>query len=92
MQFEWDPTKDRKNRQKHVISFAEASRVFDDPYCITFEDNRRNYHELRENTIGQIAGILIVTVSHSERAGVIRIISARPASRHERKLYHANHP
>jgi uncharacterized DUF497 family protein len=89
MTFEWDADKAAMNLVKHGISFAEAALVFADPRRLTITDSRHT-SEHRENTIGLIAGLLIVTVTHTDRAGVTRIISARTASRQERKLYHAH--
>ncbi len=93
MVFEWDSAKDAANQSKHGLSFALAARVFADPHRITLEDNRQNYGEPRFNTTGEVAGVIIVTVCHTPRAGVTRLISARPASRLERNRYHAQtHP
>lgn len=88
MTFEWDADKAAKNLTKHGISFPEAALVFADPRRLTLTDTRHT-SEHRENTIGLIAGLLIVAVTHTDRAGVTRIISARPASRQERKRYNA---
>lgn len=88
MNFEWDATKAAKNFVKHGISFPEAALVFTDPRQLTVSDARHET-EHRENTTGMIAGVLVVTVTHTDRADVIRIISARPASRQERNRYHA---
>jgi uncharacterized DUF497 family protein len=89
MEFEWDALKAAKNLAKHGISFPEAVLVFDDPRRLTVADTRHP-SELRENTTGLVAEVLVVTVTHTDRAGVIRLISARPASRQERKRYHAH--
>jgi uncharacterized DUF497 family protein len=89
MTFEWDADKAAKNLAKHGVSFPEAALVFDDPRRLTVTDSRHT-SEHRENTIGRIAGLLIVTVTHTDRAGVTRIISARTASRQERKHYYAH--
>jgi uncharacterized DUF497 family protein len=89
MTFEWDADKAARNLAKHGISFPEAALVFADPRRLTITDTRHTF-EHRENTIGLIAGLLIVTVTHTDRAGVTRIISARTASRQERKRYHAH--
>lgn len=88
MEFEWDADKDAKNLTKHGIRFSEAALVFDDPRRLTVVDTR-HADEIRENTTGMIAEILLVTVTHTDRSGVTRLISARPASRQERKRYHA---
>lgn len=89
MTFEWDADKAAMNLVKHGISFNAAALVFADPRRLTVTDSRHT-SEPRENTIGLIAGLLIVTVTHTDRAGVTRIISARTDSCQERKLYHAH--
>ncbi len=90
MQFEWDSAKARSNLRKHKISFDQAIAIFNDPDYYTLDDNRHEYGETRQNTIGAIDEIVILCVTHTLRSGRIRLISARPASRSERKIYHAN--
>jgi len=89
MNFEWDADKAAKNLAKHGIDFSEAALVFADPRRLTVTDTRHT-SEHRENTTGHIADLLVVTVTHTDRAGVTRIISARPASKQERIRYHAH--
>lgn len=89
MQFEWDADKAEANLAKHRVSFTQAATVFLDPARLTIPDIRHTA-EPRENTTGLIQGRLF-TVTHTDRAGVIRLISARPASRQERNLYHADY-
>jgi uncharacterized DUF497 family protein len=86
MLFEWDEAKDQANIQKHGVSFETAKRIFDGP-VLTWRDNRRDYGEDCDISIGQVSTALIV-VAHTDRAGRIRLISARPASRKERQAYH----
>jgi uncharacterized protein len=86
MLFEWDADKDRINRLKHGVSFAEASAVFSG-HTLTVADERHDYGELRYKTIGESCGV-ILSVIHTPRPPSIRIISARPASRTEREAYH----
>ena len=88
MKFEWDDAKAATNLAKHGISFPEAVLVCADSERLTVVDTRHKT-EIRENTTGMIAGILIVTVTHTDRSGTTRIISARSASRQERKRHHA---
>lgn len=88
MNFEWDAGKAAKNLAKHGVSFPEAALVFADPRQLTVADTRHT-NEHRENTTGLIAGLVVVTVTHTDRSGVTRIISARSASRQERKRYYA---
>jgi uncharacterized protein len=87
MKFEWDPVKNTLNFKKHGILFEEACLVFDGP-VLTGPDNRRDYGEERQISIGSIQQLIVVVVVHTDRDGSIRIISARLASRKERKLYH----
>jgi uncharacterized DUF497 family protein len=87
MQFEWDENKNIQNRQKHGISFEEAQEIFDG-IVFTSIDERFDYEEIREISIGAIQGVVIVTVVHTERLGIIRIISARKATPKERRKYY----
>jgi uncharacterized protein len=86
MKIEWDEAKNASNIEKHGVSFTMAALIFDGP-VLTFEDDRRDYGEQRLNSIGSASGVVILTVTHTDRQGVTRIISARPASRRERKRY-----
>jgi len=87
VQFEWDPNKDAENRKKHGLSFDEASTVFGDPLALTIEDPDHSLDEVRFLTIGISKSQALIVVAHTEREGVIRIISAREPSRQERKQY-----
>jgi uncharacterized protein len=87
MQFQWDENKNSQNLKKHGISFEEAREIFDG-IVFTSIDERFDYGEIREISIGAIQGVVIVTVAHTERAGIIRIISARKATLKERKEYY----
>ena len=94
MQFEWDATKAASNLAKHGVSFDQGARVFADPAHLTLADIR-HAAEARDNTTGLVAGVICLTVTHIDRAGVTRLISARRASRKERNAYHdhrQNHP
>ncbi|MCB8839193.1 BrnT family toxin [Aurantimonas sp. VKM B-3413] len=86
MQFEWDDKKNRDNVAKHGMSFEQAARIFDG-FTVDWIDDRFAYGEIREISVGMIDGAAVVVVVHTDRAGVCRIISARPALRHERKRY-----
>jgi len=88
---EWDENKNHANRRKHGIDFTTAARVFADPNAIMRHD-RTVDSEQRWHTIAALDGglvILLVVHTINERIGepVIRIISARKATRQERKLY-----
>ncbi|MEJ7934699.1 BrnT family toxin [Sphingobium sp. AN558] len=86
MEFEWDEAKNAANIAKHGVGFATASRIFDGP-VVTWADDRTDYGEVREHSIGAVEGILFLAVIHTSRDGKQRIISARRASRAERKRY-----
>jgi len=87
LDFEWDPLKAATNEQRHRISFKEASTVFGDTLSSTIEDPDHSLGERRFLTMGiSVHGNLLV-ISHTERRGVIRIISARKATRPERRIY-----
>jgi len=88
LNFEWNEAKNASNETKHGLSFERAILVFADPNRLTIVD-LRHPGERRENTTGSVAGLLIATVTHTDRADVIRLISARLASRQEREIYHA---
>lgn len=84
--FEWDDTKNIANRHKHGIGFEEAAEIFDGP-VLTRIDDRAN-GEMREISFGFL-GSGIVVVVHTDRDGVIRIISARKATGQERNRFRA---
>ena len=87
MTYEWDPRKAAENRHKHRLDFEEASSVFLDPLALTFPDPSHSVEEHREITIGITMKGRLVFVSHCDRKGRIRIISARLAARVEQKQY-----
>lgn len=83
---EWDETKNARNIAKHGVSFELACRIFDGP-VLTAIEQREDYGEHREISIGVADGVAVLTVVHTDRLGRLRIISARPASQRERKRY-----
>jgi len=83
--FEWDQNKERLNREKHGIAFADAFAVFEDPNAITIEDNE--HEEERFVTLGMDCYGRLVVVVYTWRNENIRIISARKATRPEVKQY-----
>jgi uncharacterized DUF497 family protein len=87
MQFEWDREKAKKNLKKHKVSFDEAMTVFYDPLSATFNDTDHSADEHRLITVGYSSHSRLLVVSHTERGKTIRIISARPATAHERKRH-----
>ena len=90
LRFEWDPRKNAANRSKHGISFETACRVFEDPLVLSIPD-RVEDGEQRWQSIGRVGGLVLLLVAHTvtkaENEEVIRIISARKATRHEREQY-----
>ncbi len=87
MKFEWDHAKAQRNLRKHGVSFDEAATVFGDTLAITFDDPDHSENEQREITFGKSRKGRLLVVSHTERAGKKRIISARLMLRYERKIY-----
>ena len=91
MRFEWDEAKNLSNKRKHGIRFEEAAAVFQDPLHVSVQDRVEGGEE-RWQTFGMVGTLLLVMVAHTSheegQAGVvIRIISARQATRQERRLY-----
>lgn len=88
MNFTWDPKKAAENLKKHGVDFREAATVFDDPLSTTFPDPDHSAGERRFLIVGNSAPGRILVVSHTESGDTIRrIISARTATRRERKFY-----
>lgn len=87
MRFEWHPRKAAANLRKHGISFDEAATVFLDDLSLTGEDPDHSLHEERYVTFGISSSGRLLVVSHTDRGDRIRIISARPATRPERRIY-----
>jgi uncharacterized DUF497 family protein len=92
--FEWDEAKNLVNQRKHGISFQLASQVFLDPLFVSLKERIQD-GEQRWQTFGEVEGCLLVMVAHTVREEdahgttieVIRIISARCASRREQRIY-----
>jgi uncharacterized DUF497 family protein len=87
MEFEWDPDKAARNLAKHGVAFAEAATVFGDPMAITFYDPDHSDDEDRYLTFGWSTERRLLVISHTDRGKRNRIISARVATRRERKIY-----
>ena len=87
MHFEWDPAKAAANISKHGVSFDEASTVFADALSATAHDPDHSRGESRLLTFGMSSVGRVLVVSHTDRGSIVRIISARPATRYERKVY-----
>ena len=92
MRFEWDEDKSRSNRRKHGVSFEAAVKVFADPLLLLTEDRIVDGDE-RWHAIGAVAAAILLVVhvyrtesEHGEEE-TVRIISARPADKRERRRY-----
>jgi uncharacterized protein len=86
-EFEWDPRKAAENLRKHGVSFEEASTVFADPLAMLRVDPDHSIGEHRFLLLGMSTGGTLLVVSFGERPPRTRLISARPASRRERRDY-----
>ena len=87
MTFDWDRTKAKINLWKHKVSFEEASTALLDPLSKTDLDPDHSVVEHRFITFGMSARQRLLVVSYTERGGMIRLISARLGTRHEREIY-----
>ncbi len=85
MDYEWDETKAQANRRDHGIDFADAATVFEDDVALTASDDAS--HEERFVTLGMDAVGRLLVVVYTWRGDLIRIISARKATRTERRYY-----
>ena len=87
MRFEWNALKAARNLRKHGVSFDEASSVFFDSLSATGDDPDHSLEERRFVTFGISSSRRLLVVTHMEQRDGIRIITARLATRTERKLY-----
>ena len=87
MRFEWDSGKAAENLAKHGVSFEEAATVFRDVLSATGADPDHSFDEARFVTFGISTGGRLLAIAHTDRDDIIRIISARPATPSERKVY-----
>jgi len=87
VKFEWDPKKAWSNLQKHKVSFEEAATALSDPMAGTGADPDHSLTEDRYVTFGASSKGRLLVVVHTDRGETIRIISARVASKGERKIY-----
>jgi uncharacterized protein len=92
--FEWDEHKARENLRKHRVSFEEASTVFADERALLIDDPDHSAEEHRFILLGLSSSLRSLVVCHCYREGdeVIRIISARKATRREREQYEERNP
>ncbi len=87
MEFEWDPTKAASNLSKHRVTFEEAVTVFGDPLASTITDPDHSEDEATFITLGLSTNETVIVVCHTDRGGRVRLISARHATRRERRQY-----
>jgi len=85
--YERNREKANANLRKYGVSFEEAATVFLDPQAVTYQDPGHSDEETREITIGHSKRLRVIFVSHSERGDRTRIISAREATRRERRQH-----
>ena len=92
MEFEWDPVKNVKNMEKHGVAFEAAITAFDDPFALIAPDLKHSTkEEERDWLLGESDnGVLVVIFTIRKPGSIYRIISARPASRRERRQYAEN--
>lgn len=77
--YEWDEAKIQVNIRKHGIDFRDAVRAFDKP-TLDRVDSRQDHGEVRVNSVGELGVPLVVNVTHTDRDGNTRLISARAAT------------
>jgi len=91
LKFGWNKSKAKDNYAKHGVSFDMAKRVFKDPFAVEYLDDRQDYGEERFVIIGMVDGYILY-VSYTERSDVIRVISARRATKLEQEIYLQENP
>jgi hypothetical protein len=87
MEFEADPVKAARNFKKHKVSFEEAASIFGDAMALTFPDPDHSVGEARWLSFGMSSRGRVLAVIYTERRGKVRLVSARIATKHERKFY-----
>ncbi len=90
LEFEWDPQKAAANVAKHKVSFEEAATAFGDPLGRIVADPRHSAVEARSVLLGLSEDCRLLAVMYVDRAEAVRIISARKATRPERRNYEEN--
>jgi uncharacterized DUF497 family protein len=85
--FDWHLEKAAANLRKHGVSFHEAAAVFGDPLSTTFPDPDHSIRERRYITMGMSAAGRVLVIAHADEGETVRIISARRATRRERRFY-----
>lgn len=94
IEFEWDASKASANLRKHQVSFEDAKSVFYDEFAMQFFDEDHSSEEERFLMLGMSSDAKLLIVCHCERQQglVIRIISARKASKRESAFYQGGKP
>ncbi|MGX9726263.1 MAG: BrnT family toxin [Candidatus Electronema sp. VV] len=91
MKFEWDRKKEKSNIEKHGVSFEQASYVFADPFALNRYDDEHSQEEDRWVLLGKSLNEILLLVVHTlrddEGTKIVRIISARKATKQERQVY-----
>ncbi|MBP7546546.1 MAG: BrnT family toxin [Corallincola sp.] len=88
MDYEWDENKRTSNLEKHGVDFVAAVEVFKDKDRIETEDTRKDYGEVRLQSIGEARpGVLFVVYTLRDKGSTRRLISARKANLKERAIY-----
>jgi len=87
MEFEWDEAKAEANQAKHGVSFEEARTVFEDQFFVDFYDPDHSDDEHRYIIVGESGSGRLLVVAYTERGSTVRLISARRATRREKKAY-----
>ena len=95
--FSWDNQKAASNKRKHGISFEVASGVFHDALTVTIPDEAHSFTEERWITLGRASSQKLILVVHTyievkQNRVDIRMISARPATKHEQRQYEESYP
>ena len=85
--FDWDPAKAVRNLKDHKVAFEEASTVFGDPLAMLMADPDHSEDEERYLLLGMSIRRKLLVVSFAERPPLTRLLSAREATRHERRQY-----
>ncbi len=89
--FSWDDGKRERNLANHGYDFADMEEAFDNRFCLTRRDSRKDYGEERYNRLVEFRG-RVLNITFTPRAGRFHLISVRPASREERTVYHDKKP
>jgi uncharacterized DUF497 family protein len=96
MKFEWDTEKEKVNIKKHGISFEQACYVFSDPFALNKYDEKHSHEEDRWVLLGKALNEIILVVIHTfkitDDIELVRIISARKATKSEQQTYQQRYP